>query len=158
MSKEVSTVVYKGKSFPKYIVDTNGKIRNKDTNNELKAFDDDRGYDCVDLMNNSGDRCRAKVHLIVAHTYLGKQEKDKVVQHKDGNKKNNKLSNLEYITYQENVKHAQTKIRGLEYLSEAKRDKIKELHKNGKTLEEIARKLDIKAYVVRDFLQGKTYN
>lgn len=156
--KTESIVLYKGKKYPKYTVNTSGVITNVDTGRELKPFDDDRGYDCVDLMDNAGNKCRAKVHLIVAHTFIGKQKADMIVQHKNGNKKSNKLSNLEYITQQENVAHAQTKIRGLTYLSDKQRDRINKLREEGKTLNEIADIMKINMHVVRDFLNGKTYN
>lgn len=47
-----------------------------------------------------------KVHKIVAKAFLGKAPKNKEVNHKDGNKLNNAVSNLEYITHGKNVKHA----------------------------------------------------
>ncbi len=157
MSKKIETVVYKGKKYSKYTVDSNGKVVNTETNKELKPFDDDRGYDCVDLMDNSGSKCRAKVHLIVAHTFLGSQG-NKIVEHKDANKKNNKLTNLEYTTQKENVKRAQVKVKKKVYLTESMKKKIKELKKKDKTLEEIADIIKVETHVVRDFLQGKTYN
>ena len=87
MSKEKRTVILKGKSYPKYEVSKDGKIFNCETGRELKMFDDDRGYDCVDIMDGSGNRVRGKVHLIVAHTYLGPQEEKMIVNHKNANKK-----------------------------------------------------------------------
>ncbi len=158
MSKEKRTVILKGKSYPKYEVSEDGKIFNCETGRELKMFDDDRGYDCVDIMDGSGNRVRGKVHLIVAHTFLGPQEEKMIVNHKNANKKDNKVKNLEYISQRANVAHAQVKVKGIEYISEAKRKKIKELRDKGLTLPKIAEKVNLKVWVVRDFLQGKTYN
>jgi len=45
-----------------------------------------------------------KVHRLVLYTFLWKS--DLTVNHKDGNKKNNHISNLEYCTQKENVKHS----------------------------------------------------
>lgn len=47
-----------------------------------------------------------RVHSIVASVFLGERPKDKVVNHKDGNKVNNVPENLEYITNTENIHHA----------------------------------------------------
>lgn len=47
---------------------------------------------------------RISVHRLVMYAYHGYDERD--VNHKDGNKRNNKLENLEYMTRSENVKHA----------------------------------------------------
>lgn len=154
---ERKTVILKGKSFPKYEVTSDGKVFNCETGRELKMFDDDRGYDCVDIMDGSGNRVRGKVHLIVAHTFIGKQEDKMIVNHKDANKKNNKVENLEYITQRQNVAHAQVKVKGKEYISEEKRKIIRNLRDKKLTLPAIASKVNLPVYVVRDFLQGKTY-
>jgi len=151
-----STVKYKGRRFPQYEVTTDGMVYRKDKKEPLHGFDDDRGYDCVDLMNNS-ERCRAKIHLIVAHTFMGNQKPGYVVEHKDGNKKNNKLSNLEYTSQQENVKRAQILIRNMDYLDSPRLEKILKLRQEGKTIGEISDILDVKPYIVRDFLLEKTY-
>jgi DNA-binding NarL/FixJ family response regulator len=45
------------------------------------------------------------VHRVVAQSFLG-VHKGMIVNHKDGNKLNNKLENLEWVTYRENTLHA----------------------------------------------------
>lgn len=51
-----------------------------------------------------GVRTTRKVHCLVAEAFLGK--KDLLVNHKDGNKSNNRVDNLEYVTYSQNAQHA----------------------------------------------------
>lgn len=46
------------------------------------------------------------VHRLVVETFIGEIPKNKCVNHKDGDKYNNSLSNLEVVTYSENVIHA----------------------------------------------------
>ena len=47
------------------------------------------------------------VHRIICKAYYGEPPTDKhVVNHKDSNRQNNKPENLEWVTQQENVKHA----------------------------------------------------
>lgn len=46
------------------------------------------------------------VHRIIAKLFLGEPEPGLVVNHKDGNKLNNRIENLEYVTIAENIKHA----------------------------------------------------
>lgn len=46
------------------------------------------------------------VHRLVVQTFIGEIPKGMVVNHKDGNKHNNNLSNLEIVTPSQNTKHA----------------------------------------------------
>ncbi|GAB3388220.1 HNH endonuclease signature motif containing protein [Lysobacter fragariae] len=67
---------------------------------QLKPADNGRGYLRV--------RCHGKsrsVHLLVASAYIGPRPDGKEVNHKDGNKQNNRPDNLEYVTHSENMGH-----------------------------------------------------
>lgn len=46
------------------------------------------------------------VHRLVARTFLGEPLPGHIVNHKDGNKLNNLVTNLEWVTAQENTQHA----------------------------------------------------
>jgi hypothetical protein len=46
------------------------------------------------------------VHVLVARAFCKKLENDRVVNHIDGNKQNNKSSNLEWCTHSHNSQHA----------------------------------------------------
>lgn len=64
------------------------------------------GYLQVGLSKSKKTRNRF-VHRLVALTYLDNPECKKEVNHKDGNKKNNRYTNLEWSTRRENASHAQ---------------------------------------------------
>jgi HNH endonuclease len=152
------TVILKGMRYNKYEVDDKGNIYRKGSDTPLKKFGDGRGYLRVDLMNDKSEKVMAKIHLVVMHTFKGKQKPGYIINHIDGDKTNSSLGNLEYISQRENVAHAQRLIKNLPYLEEDTINNIIELRNDGLTLNEIADELGLKYHVVRDMLQGRTYN
>lgn len=47
-----------------------------------------------------------RVHVLVAMAFIDNVDEKPVVNHKDGNKENNSLENLEWMTHQENALHS----------------------------------------------------
>ena len=92
-------------NFPNYEVSNLGQVRNI-TTNKLKACRVDHfGYKCTDLYNN-GKSKTIKVHKLVAESFIGNRPLNCEINHIDGNKQNNKVNNLEYVTRSENILHA----------------------------------------------------
>jgi len=73
----------------------------------VTSIDIATGYECVNL-SKQNKRLRKRVHRLVAEVFLTQSVTGKplCVNHKDGNKRNNRLENLEWVTYQENSLHA----------------------------------------------------
>lgn len=63
------------------------------------------GYYMINLNKDGKMKCET-VHSMVAKAFIGLYKKGYSVNHKDGNKLNNNLENLEIITHQENCFHA----------------------------------------------------
>lgn len=79
----------------RYAITSCGKVWSYRTKRFLKPYDDTHGYLKVDL--RKGDkRCQCKVHRLVAITYLPNPDNLPQVNHKDENKQNNCLNNLEW--------------------------------------------------------------
>lgn len=64
------------------------------------------GYYRLKIIMDSGDKVSMFIHRLVALTYLPNPENKEEVNHIDGDKLNNKLSNLEWVTKKENMLHA----------------------------------------------------
>jgi hypothetical protein len=93
------------KDFENYSISDDGKVyRNKD-NLLLKTFSQHKGYECISLSKN-GIKKRKMIHRLVAENFLSRESLLQQVNHVDGNKLNNNLSNLEWTTIEENLKHA----------------------------------------------------
>lgn len=70
----------------------------------LSAGIDQKGYLRI-VLCNANKRSTQKVHRIVASSFIENKESKSQVNHIDGNKKNNKLENLEWNTNKENSNH-----------------------------------------------------
>ena len=89
--------------FPNYHISTFGNIKNVITNKPLKTSLKG-GYLSVSLVNNY-NRSSYKISRLVALTFIENPENKLEVNHKDKNKLNNKIDNLEWMTRQENNIH-----------------------------------------------------
>jgi hypothetical protein len=68
---------------------------------ELAQYKNKDGYLKVKMNNKN-----VFIHTIISKLFLGERPLNYVVNHKDGNKLNNKPDNLEYVTISENIKHS----------------------------------------------------
>ena len=65
------------------------------------------GYEIIILSKNNQKKT-FHIHRLVAMAFLNDYSDKLDVNHKDGNKLNNKLTNLEMCTHSENIRHAYT--------------------------------------------------
>ena len=71
----------------------------------IKGYIDKYGYRRV-LLYVDGKREKHFVHRLVAKEYIPNPNNLPQVNHKDGNKLNNHVDNLEWVTSKENVRHS----------------------------------------------------
>lgn len=87
------------KCDPTYQISNLGNILHN--GNPIKGFSDGRGYLKIRIKGRN-----FKVHRLVAITFLGKPYKRTIVNHKNCNKHDNRVDNLEWCTVSQNIKHA----------------------------------------------------
>lgn len=92
-------------NYPNYRVSIDGKVFNVKTNKILKPRPNKTGYLRVQLYNK-GSKKEFYIHRLVAFYFVKNPLKKETVNHIDGNKQNNKASNLEWLTKGENNSHA----------------------------------------------------
>lgn len=88
-----------------YQINTKGEIKSNYTNKILKHEISKNGY-CLIMLCKNKKRKLMSVHRLVAKTFLDNYTEELQVNHKDGNKQNNNLNNLEMVTCKENIRHS----------------------------------------------------
>lgn len=71
----------------------------------LKKTTDNNGYDYVSLHKNR-KQIKKAVHRLVCEAFLSNPYHKPQINHKNGNKTDNRLVNLEWATAKENIRHA----------------------------------------------------
>ena len=124
---------------------------------QLKVGINKGGYFHVGLYKDGKSKTK-KVHQLVAETFLRKPKNKNIVNHIDGVKNNNNVSNLEWTDHRGNMKHYGEK---LEKGYRVKRVKVKQdLEKAKQTILNLAYDLYSKTQTPDEFvkLYGATYN
>lgn len=92
---------------PEYGVSDEGYIVSKRDGTPMKPAKSNNGYLHTQIMLPDGSQKTIYIHSAVAKSFLGdKTIEGLCVNHIDGNKENNCLDNLEWVTPQENSQHA----------------------------------------------------
>lgn len=91
-----------------YEISNKGEVRNRTTGKILKGRESKSGYLQVSVkMNDTGKFTNKYIHRLVAKFFIENPEQKKEVNHIDGNKLNNNVDNLEWVTSSENQLHRQ---------------------------------------------------
>lgn len=92
------------KDFPNYAIDTSGRVYSFTTRKELKPWVQRNGYLLIRLFCN-GKVFPRYVHRLVGETFLDNPNNLKEMNHKDANRENNCVDNLEWSSRSDNMKH-----------------------------------------------------
>jgi len=91
-----------------YSVSAQGRVRSHFKGRErlLTCYPDSKGYPQFAMSLSGGRRVRMKVHRAVALAFLGPRPSGAQINHISGDKRNNSVTNLEYVSCRRNVQHA----------------------------------------------------
>ena len=166
--------------FPDYIIYENGNVYSKyrlDANNHYKGGFfrkiqlTKNGYHSI-ILNGSGGYKRLYIHRIVAIHFIDNPNVLPQVNHKDGDKLNNTISNLEWVSDSENKHHASKagllnsktikKTKSIIKSNRAKRKlnkdiifEMKQLRDKGLSYNKIAIILNVSSATICNFFNGK---
>ena len=118
-----------------YQVSNLGNIRNTKKNKLKKIFINEKGY-CQTTLNKNGKLKQVRLHQLVAKAFIPNPNNYIEINHIDGNKLNNELSNLEWCSRKHNVIHAYKT--GLISKHQIEKTTIKMKEKNKKPIVQIA--------------------
>lgn len=88
-----------------YSVSDQGRVRNDRTGHVLRPAKHNCGYRHVALCEGKKRR-RAYVHHLVLEAFVSPRPEGEETNHKNGNKADNRLANLEWVTRSANASHA----------------------------------------------------
>ena len=162
-----------------YEVSNLGNVRTKDREgargsnvkgHELMQHDNSNGYPRCN-MNINGHSKSYLVHRLVAKLFISNPENKPDVNHKNGDKHNNSVDNLEWCTKSENEKHAwktglkhdvatKGELHGMHKLTRKDVEYIRKHHvRNGGTMKtsELARMFDVKPQTITEIVSERIW-
>ncbi len=152
--------------FERYEIDRYGSVFSmiKTPETLLKLKRTRKCYLTVRIMSNNGTKKTLSVHRLVAKLFIENPENKPQVNHVDGNKQNNHVSNLEWCTARENVRHAYAsglvKV-GIENIKNRFSDfdikTMKEMFDSGRSVRSIGKHFGVGHKHISMILKGEIY-
>lgn len=164
------------KGYEHYMVSNMGNVYSKIKGIILKPGDNGRGYMFVNLHKNKTAKS-FYIHRLVGDAFIKQVDGKPQINHKDCNKKNNHVENLEWVDNRENTDHAVNNNRfytseyqkkqtskansGVKsHLSKLNDELVREirlLKENGLTCVDIARRFAVHRETIGCILRGRTW-
>lgn len=154
----------------RYEVSDEGQVRSLVTDRVLRPGLTSRGYPSVNLYDGSSPKQPRSytVHTLVCAAFIGPRISGLTVNHIDGDKTNNAVSNLELVTMSENIRHAiETGLNRVPdgrlhngKLTEKNVRMIRRIHRTPVrrgTQTKLARRFGVDTKVIRDVIHGRSY-
>ena len=104
------TILYQIPKFSKYLASKDGRVfsKNYGNTNKIKPLvgkTTKDGYIELLLRDDNGNRKYIRKHILIAKTFIPNPDNLPQINHIDGNKTNNNISNLEWCTQSYNIRH-----------------------------------------------------
>lgn len=134
------------KDLPGYSVSNRGRVR-KDSSGQIMVLSENGGYCRITISKH--------VHRLVAEAFIEKPDETKCwVDHIDGNRSNNTVENLRWVTPSENCMAF-----GYQSRVKNRQKKVKAIHEDGRTIVFESRQACAEYFGCSDseILYGKTY-
>lgn len=167
-SKNTHKTIKEIKGYDKYFITDDGKIFSDkyNTRRQLKPRINKKGYYYVNLCKN-GKYKSVEIHRLVAKHFLPNFDESLQVNHIDGCKTNDNVSNLEMVTQSENLQHAykngllKIKIGEDHWCAKLTEEQIKEIKQKYipkvYTQQMLADEYNVSRSAIRFILKGKTW-
>lgn len=77
----------------------------------FKGFDNGNGYKVVTLRMSANKKKNFYIHRLVGEAFIPNPKNLQVINHKDFDKSNNKASNLEWLSVEQNIRYSAPRMR-----------------------------------------------
>lgn len=148
--------------FPLYLITNFGRVisfhrRNPEFRTQAR---DPKGYCCV-VLRHEGLSRSARVHRLVAETFIANPDSLPCVRHLDGNPRNNSVSNLAWGTHLQNEDdkrgHGTWNARRTGKLSASDRQTIRELYAQAWSQKSLSDRFGVSRPTITRLLNGTTW-
>lgn len=154
------------KPLNNYMFSSNFELININTKQVLRPKIDKYGYYTYTMTDTNEKRQYKRQHRLIAENYIPNPLDRDIINHRDGNKLNNNIMNLEWCTLEENNYHYQNILGAVDHgensnwakITERQALEIIKLLKNGLSQAEVVRQLDFATRsIVHGISIGKTW-
>ena len=149
-------------NYSNYRIYPDGRIYSEFVNRFVTATKDSSGYLQNTLVDDEGNRRTLKNHVLVASAFIPRVVNKMEVNHKDFNKENNTVENLEWCDRKYNMRYNYThrenkRAKNLSPLTEEQVLLIPEMMNNGFSIKFIAKLLNVGHITIRNIITHKTW-